>query len=405
MADPTTRFHLQRVDTTAGPVALVTIDNGADWQKPSTFGREALESLDGVLGRLRTRDWRGLLLTGKPLVFAAGADIDQFPGITPETAREAGRAGHDLFGRLRELPFVTVAALNGAALGGGVEIALHCDHRTISSSVRHFACPEVFLGIIPGWGGTQLIPRLVGAQRAVDFIVANPLRQNRMLTGPQAFEAGFADDSSTRSSFSTSRSPSSSPGSRKEREADPRRRPRGRGRDLPASTVPGRRSGARRGTRPLSRARSDRKRRRLDDRGGLPRGGGRSRRAAPRTAGAGIRLCLGVVERRVKKGIGRPKRRAPRGHAGGDRRRGSDGTPARAALPSPPGGARRPLRPHPRAGRRGDRPGSAASSPGSSPRVACPSAVRAFSPRSCPAAPTTRASPVAISCSRRSSRS
>src|SRR5207245_1017642 len=90
-------------------------------------------------------------------------------------------------------PYVTLAAVNGAALGGGVEIALHCDYRTISASVRHFACPEVFLGIIPGWGGTQLVPRLVGAQRAVDFIVANPLRQNRMLTGPQAFEAGFAD--------------------------------------------------------------------------------------------------------------------------------------------------------------------------------------------------------------------
>src|SRR5439155_7439825 len=137
--------------------------------------------------------WKGLLLTGKPLVFAAGADIDEFGGITAERSREAGRAGHQLFGALRALPYVTLAAVNGAALGGGVEIALHCDYRTISASVRHFACPEVFLGIIPGWGGTQLVRRLVGAQRSVDLIVANPLRQNRMLTGPQAFEAGFAD--------------------------------------------------------------------------------------------------------------------------------------------------------------------------------------------------------------------
>ena len=91
------------------------------------------------------------------------------------------------------MPFVTVAAVNGAALGGGVEIALHCDYRTISSSVRHFACPEVFLGLIPGWGGTQLVPQLVGAEQAVAFIVENPLRQNRMLSGPQAYEAGFAD--------------------------------------------------------------------------------------------------------------------------------------------------------------------------------------------------------------------
>jgi 3-hydroxyacyl-CoA dehydrogenase/enoyl-CoA hydratase/carnithine racemase len=193
MPDPVTQFKLQRADTRAGPVAIVTIDNGADWQKPNTFGRAAFESLDDVLGRLRTREWRGLLLTGKPFVFAAGADLDEFGGITPERAREGSRAGHELFGRLRDLPFVTLAAVNGAALGGGVEIALHCDYRTISSSVRHFACPEVFLGLIPGWGGTQLVPRLVGAERAVTFIVENPLRQNRMLTGPQAFEAGFAD--------------------------------------------------------------------------------------------------------------------------------------------------------------------------------------------------------------------
>ena len=89
MADgPVTQFHLQRLHTRVGPIALVTIDNGADWRKPSSFGPEALESLAGVLGRLRTRDWRGLVLTGKPLVFAVGADITQFPGITPERARE-----------------------------------------------------------------------------------------------------------------------------------------------------------------------------------------------------------------------------------------------------------------------------------------------------------------------------
>lgn len=193
MASSPTEFKLQRVETRAGLVALVTMDNGEDWQKPNTFGEEALRSLDDVLGRLRTRDWRGLLLTGKPFVFAVGADIDEFGEITPERAREGGAAGHELFGRLRELPFVTVAAINGAALGGGVEIALHCDYRTISSSVRHFACPEVFLGLIPGWGGTQLVPKLVGAEQAVAFVVENPLRQNRMLDGRKAFAAGFTD--------------------------------------------------------------------------------------------------------------------------------------------------------------------------------------------------------------------
>ncbi|HEU5264425.1 MAG TPA: 3-hydroxyacyl-CoA dehydrogenase NAD-binding domain-containing protein, partial [Gaiellaceae bacterium] len=192
MASPT-QFKLQRIETRVGPVALVTMDNGEDWQKPNTFGEAALHSLEGVLDQLRTRDWRGLLLTGKPFVFAVGADIDEFGDITPERARLGGEAGHELFGRLRDLPFITLAAINGAAVGGGVEIALHCDYRTISSSVRHFACPEVFLGLIPGWGGTQLIPQLIGAEQAVRFIVENPLRQNRMLTARHAFEAGFAD--------------------------------------------------------------------------------------------------------------------------------------------------------------------------------------------------------------------
>jgi 3-hydroxyacyl-CoA dehydrogenase/enoyl-CoA hydratase/carnithine racemase len=192
VASPT-EFKLQRVETRVGPIALVTMDNGEDWQKPNTFGEAALRSLEGVLDQLRSRDWRGMLLTGKPFVFAVGADIGEFGEITPDRARLGGQAGHELFGRIRDLPFVTVAAINGAALGGGVEIALHCDYRTIASSVRHFACPEVFLGLIPGWGGTQLVPQLVGAEQAVTFVVENPLRQNRMLDARRAFEAGFAD--------------------------------------------------------------------------------------------------------------------------------------------------------------------------------------------------------------------
>ena len=191
--DPVTQFHLQRLDTRVGPVGLVTIDNGADWRKPSTFGPEALASLSDVLDRLAEPEWRGLVLTGKPLVFAAGADITRFPGITPELARQGGKAGHELFGRLRELPFPTLAAVNGAALGGGLEIALHCDVRTLASSVRHLAFPEVFLGLFPAWGGTQLTPRLLGAEAAVRLIVDNPLRQNRMIRAAEALELGLVD--------------------------------------------------------------------------------------------------------------------------------------------------------------------------------------------------------------------
>ena len=177
----------------AGSVALVTIDNGEDHTKPTFFGRAALESLERLLPKLEEGDWAALVLTGKPFVFAAGADITEFPEATREQAIQGSRAGHELFGRIRALPYPTVAAINGACLGGGVEIALHCDARTISTAVRHFACPECFLGIVPAWGGTQLAPRLVGAEAAVRFIVANPMRQNRVLTSTEAFELGFAD--------------------------------------------------------------------------------------------------------------------------------------------------------------------------------------------------------------------
>jgi 3-hydroxyacyl-CoA dehydrogenase/enoyl-CoA hydratase/carnithine racemase len=186
---PVTEFKLAR----AGEVALVTIDNGEDWTKPTFFGEQALASLDRTLGELEGGDFRAAVITGKPFFFAAGADITEFPDITRERAVEGARAGHELFGRLRALPFPTVAAINGACLGGGVELALHCTTRTISSAVRHFAFPEVFLGLFPAWGGTQLLPRLVGPETAIRVIVSNPLRQNRMLTGSQVAELVIAD--------------------------------------------------------------------------------------------------------------------------------------------------------------------------------------------------------------------
>src|SRR3954469_9093920 len=183
---PITEFKVARV----GDAALVTIDNGEDWTKPTFFGEAALPSFERALGELENDGYRTAVITGKPFFFAAGADITQFPNITPERAVDGARAGHDLFGRLRALPFPTVAAINGACLGGGVELAPHCSARTVSSAVRHFAFPEVFLGLFPAWGGTQLLPRLVGPETAIKGIVSNPLRQNRMLTGLQVAELG-----------------------------------------------------------------------------------------------------------------------------------------------------------------------------------------------------------------------
>jgi 3-hydroxyacyl-CoA dehydrogenase/enoyl-CoA hydratase/carnithine racemase len=185
MAD--TVFKLNR----AGAVALVTIDNGEDHRVPTTLGRSAFESAVAVLEELERGDWSAAVFTGKPFIFCVGADIDEFGRI--EDPREGIRAGHELFARIRALPFPTVAAINGACLGGGLELALHCDARTVAANVRHIGFPEVALSIIPGWGGTQLLPRLVGPEAAARVIVLNPLRQNRLLKAPEAVELGIAD--------------------------------------------------------------------------------------------------------------------------------------------------------------------------------------------------------------------
>jgi 3-hydroxyacyl-CoA dehydrogenase/enoyl-CoA hydratase/carnithine racemase len=183
-----TLFKLQR----AGTVALVTIDNGEDHRVPTTLGRSAFESAVRVLDELEHGDWSAAVFTGKPFVFCVGADVDEFAHV--DDPREGICAGHELFARIRALPFPTVAAINGACLGGGLELALHCDARTIASSVRHVGFPEVALSIVPGWGGTQLLPKLVGPEAAVRVIVLNPLRQNKLLTAAAVFELGIADE-------------------------------------------------------------------------------------------------------------------------------------------------------------------------------------------------------------------
>jgi 3-hydroxyacyl-CoA dehydrogenase/enoyl-CoA hydratase/carnithine racemase len=189
-SDAQTEFKLRRWNR----LALLTVDNGEDHTKPTVLNLAAWDSLARALDELESQEWDGLLLTGKPFVFCAGADIAMFAAAQgPEDAIAISRRGHDELARLAALPFPTVAAINGACIGGGVELALHCDARTIASNVRHFASPECFLGIIPGWGGTQVIPRLVGAKTAVRFVVENALDRNRMIDARTAFELGFAD--------------------------------------------------------------------------------------------------------------------------------------------------------------------------------------------------------------------
>ena len=191
----------------AGVLALITLDNGHDHTKPNTFGPGGLLSLSAALDEVTARAAAGEIaavgVTGKPFILAAGADLDAAaaaiagPGVDATQARERAlaiaRLGHATFRRLGELPVPSFGFINGVALGGGLEVALHCTYRTISSGVPMVALPECFLGLVPGWGGAYLLPRLIGPAKALKLIIENPLSQNKMIRGREAFELGIAD--------------------------------------------------------------------------------------------------------------------------------------------------------------------------------------------------------------------
>src|SRR5665811_27801 len=129
----------------AGKLAIMTMDNGADYKKPNTFGAGALASLNEAMDNL-DKDIKGLLLTGKLFIFSVGANLMEVPAIqSVEEGKEVGTQGHAAFKRIMDLDVPTLAAINGAAMGGGVEIGLYCDYRTISTGVTAYALPELSL--------------------------------------------------------------------------------------------------------------------------------------------------------------------------------------------------------------------------------------------------------------------
>ncbi len=181
-----------------GRFALITLDNGLDHTKPTTFGPRSLANLAAAVDQVEAEadagEIVGVGLTGKPFIFAVGADLKGVGLLRRrEDALAIGRGGHEVFRRLSSMAVPTFAFYNGAAMGGGVEVGLHCTYRTVSRSIGAFALPEVFLGLVPGWGGCTLLPQLIGADRAVTVIIENALSQNRMLKGPQVHELGIAD--------------------------------------------------------------------------------------------------------------------------------------------------------------------------------------------------------------------
>ena len=195
-----TTAHVRHIDLPgeAGRFALITLDNGFDHTKPTTFGPGSLANLATALDQLEREAAAGEItavgVTGKPFIFAVGADLKGVEVLKERSdALAIARSGHEVFARLTALPVPTFAFYNGATMGGGVEIGLHCTYRTVSSGVPAFSLPECFLGLVPGWGGCVLLPNLIGPDKAVQVIIENSLSQNKQLRGKQVFELGIAD--------------------------------------------------------------------------------------------------------------------------------------------------------------------------------------------------------------------
>jgi len=194
-----THSYVRDIPISGGRVlALVTLDNGKDHTRPSTLGALTLLEFAAVLDAQKGRAARGeiaaLAVTGKPFFLAAGADLSKVSEIpTRAIGKQMAELGHFALGKLHDFGVPTFVFINGLALGGGVEIGLNADYRTIDRTIPGLGLPEVFLGIIPGWGGAWLLPNLIGIEKALTVVIENPLKNNTLLTGQKAFDLGIAD--------------------------------------------------------------------------------------------------------------------------------------------------------------------------------------------------------------------
>ena len=160
--------------------------------KVNTFSPEVVEELEQKLDQLASEPVKALVITsGKKGTFIAGADLKSFePAFKdPKIAKELIERGHAVFRKLETLPFPTIALIHGACLGGGLELALTCDYRIVTDDPKtSLGLPEVNLGIFPGWGGTQRLPRLIGLKEALKMILSG-----KPVDGKKAFKIGLAD--------------------------------------------------------------------------------------------------------------------------------------------------------------------------------------------------------------------
>jgi len=150
-------------------IATVTVNRP---KSMNALSQEVLEQMEQVIKDVAKNDQvRALIITGAGnKAFVAGADISAMVDMTAQEAREYSIVAHNLYGMIEQLPIPVIAAINGYALGGGCELALVCDIR-IAASAAKLGQPEITLGIIPGFGGTQRLSRLVGKGKATELIL------------------------------------------------------------------------------------------------------------------------------------------------------------------------------------------------------------------------------------------
>jgi len=176
-----------------GELALITLDNGADHTRPNTFGPASLNALASAIDQAQKTDAVAIAVTGKPFIFAAGADLSGVGAVKDKSVATAfGDLGHEVFLKLHESKKPTFAFINGLALGGGLEVGLNCRYRTLASTA-FTGLPECFLGLVPGWGGATLLPKLIGPENAVQVIILNALNNNTMMKAKDALGLGVVD--------------------------------------------------------------------------------------------------------------------------------------------------------------------------------------------------------------------
>lgn len=166
-----------------GDLAILTLNRP---DKLNALSFAVLREIDRLLSDSLVRSARALIVTGAgDRAFCAGADIEELRGRGLVEQRDGAVFGQSVFERLARLPIVSIAALNGYALGGGLELALACTFRVASRKTR-VAFPEIKLGLIPGYGGTQRLARLIGESRALDLILTG-----RILAAEEAERIGL----------------------------------------------------------------------------------------------------------------------------------------------------------------------------------------------------------------------